>query len=86
MLVIVKSITISALNPRGAILDGQNERRVMYIMSGTVVLDGLDITNGFATPLSDDNCYGDGGGVHIIGGTVTFNDCNIYSNQAYGVS
>ena len=45
VLEISKSITIRA-NPRGAILNGQKVRRIMHITSGTVVLDGLDITSG----------------------------------------
>ena len=55
MLYINKDITIRALNPGQAILDGQNVRRVIdgrrviYIASGNVVLEGLDITRGSAT-------------------------------------
>ena len=41
-----KSVTIRALHARGAILDGENARRVVSITSGTVVLEGLDITRG----------------------------------------
>ena len=48
VLEVSKSITIRALNPRGAILNGQDARRVVYITSGTVVFDGLDITGGRA--------------------------------------
>ena len=48
VLQITKSITIRALNPGMAVLDGQNARRVVYITSGTVVLEGLDITGGSA--------------------------------------
>ena len=43
-----KSITIRALNPRGAIINGLDQRRCIAITSGTVVLEGLDITRGFA--------------------------------------
>ena len=46
MLYINKDITIRALNPGQAVLDGQNARRVMYVSSGTVVLDGLNINRG----------------------------------------
>ena len=42
-----KSITIRALHARGAILDGQSARRVVYVTSGTVVFEGLDITGGY---------------------------------------
>ena len=48
MLYINKDITIRALNAGQAVLDGENARRVMYILSGTVVLDGLKITRGRA--------------------------------------
>ena len=49
MLYINKDITIRALNPGQVVLDGQNARRVIYIASGNVVLEGLDITRGSAT-------------------------------------
>ena len=67
---ISKSITIRAQNPRGAILDGQNVYRGLDITSGTVVLDGLDITRGR-----------NGVNIHTRG-SVTFDNCNIYSNAA----
>ena len=47
VLEISKDITIRAQNFGQAILDGQNARRVIYIASGTVTLEGLDITRGF---------------------------------------
>ena len=40
------AITIRALNPGQVLLDGQNARRVIYIASGNVVLEGLGITGG----------------------------------------
>ena len=46
MLKIDKNIAIRAANPGMAVLDGESARRVMYIASGVVVLDGLNITNG----------------------------------------
>ena len=49
MLYINKNITIRAQNPGQAVLDGQGARRVIYIASGTVVLDGLNITGGSAS-------------------------------------
>ena len=69
-----KSVTIRALHARGAILDGENARRVVSITSGTVVLEGLDIARGSASS---------GGGVAISGSstTVTFTTCNIYQNR-----
>lgn len=46
VLVINKDITIRAQNAGQAVLDGQGTRRVLYVESGTVSLEGLDITNG----------------------------------------
>jgi hypothetical protein len=40
------SIMIRALNMGRAVLDGQDSRRVVYIRSGIVDLQGLDITGG----------------------------------------
>ena len=36
-------------DPRGAILHGQNARRVVSISNGTVVLEGLDIIGGWTS-------------------------------------
>ena len=46
VLEIDKDITIRALNPGQAALDGGNARRVIYITSGTVALNGLKVTKG----------------------------------------
>ena len=46
VLEINKDITIRAQNSGQAILDGENTRRVIYITSGTVTLEGLKITRG----------------------------------------
>ena len=46
VLVINKDITIRAQNAGQAVLDGQGTRRVLYVWSGTVSLEGLNITNG----------------------------------------
>ena len=46
VLEISKDITIRAQNSGQAILDGENARRVIYITSGTVTLEGLNITRG----------------------------------------
>jgi hypothetical protein len=48
VLMISKSVTIHALNVGRAVLDGQHLRRVVHITSGTVNLEGLDITRGLA--------------------------------------
>ena len=48
VLEISKDITIRAQNSGQAILDGENARRVIYITSGTVTLEGLKITRGSA--------------------------------------
>ena len=45
-LTIDKDITIRASNQGQAILDGENSKRVILVSTGTVVLDGLSITNG----------------------------------------
>ena len=63
-----------AQHPRGAVLDGQDARRVVYITLCTVVLEGLDITRGRSTF--------DGGGAAIAYATVTFNDCVFSANTA----
>ena len=46
VLEIGKSITIRALNPGQAVLDGENARGVISITSGTIALHGLNITKG----------------------------------------
>ena len=79
MLYINKDITIRALNSGQAVLDGQNARRVIYIRSGTVVLDALSITNGRAAAWFEDR----GGGVYVAGdGTVMIRKSDIHNNQA----
>ena len=49
VLSITKSITIRALNPGQAVVDGENARRGIHITSGVVVLHGLNVTKGSAT-------------------------------------
>ena len=46
---ITKSITIRALNPGQAVVDGENARRGIHITSGVVELHGLNVTKGSAT-------------------------------------
>ena len=82
-----KSITIRALHPRGAVLDAECfdavvatdhcVKRVLSIDGGSVVLDGLDLTGGGFTSGSRR-----GAGAAVFSGTVTFNDCDFYSNHA----
>ena len=48
VLSITKSITIRALNPGQAVVDGENARRGIHITSGVVVLHGLNVTRGSA--------------------------------------
>jgi hypothetical protein len=43
------SITIRAQNYGMAVIDGENTRRGIYITSGTVVLEGLNVTRGSAS-------------------------------------
>ena len=52
MLYINKDITIRALNPGQAVLDGEVARRVIYVNSGTVAFEGLTITRGSASTVS----------------------------------
>ena len=52
MLYINKDITIRALNPGQAVLDGETARRVLFVQSGAVALEGLNITRGTATGVS----------------------------------
>ena len=47
-----KDITIRASNSRQAILDGGDSVQVMYISSGTVVLEGVVITRGSSSTVS----------------------------------
>ena len=49
VLEISKDITIRAQNSGQAILDGESARLVVYITAGTVALEGLDITKGYAS-------------------------------------
>ena len=49
VLEISKDITIRAQNSGQAILDGENARRVIVITSGTVTLEGLNITRGYTS-------------------------------------
>ena len=51
-IVIDKDITIRASSSGQAILDGGDSRRVMYISSGTVVLEGVSITRGYSSYVS----------------------------------
>ena len=52
VLQIDKDITIRALNPGQAVLDGENARRVVFISSGAVALNGLKITKGSTASVS----------------------------------
>ena len=47
MLDIARDVTLRATVAGEAVLDGQNTSRVVYISSGTIVLNGLNITRGF---------------------------------------
>ena len=75
VLTISKDTTIRARNARQAVLDGEVQRRVIYISGAAVVLEGLSITRGSADR---------GGGVSILGSStiVTFSNCDFYSNTA----
>ena len=43
-----RNITLRAQNAGRAVLDGEKKRRVLSITSGTVLLDGLNITKGYS--------------------------------------
>jgi fibronectin-binding autotransporter adhesin len=58
-------------------LDGQGQRRVVYIAAGNPTLDGLHLTNGAV--------IGHGGGVYADSAShPVINDCQIYNNRASG--
>ena len=83
MLEISKDVTIRAQNSGQAVLDGGNagisaeqSGRVVYITGGTVLLEGLEITNGYST-------FRAGGGVYVQGATATFDRCNIHDNHVF---
>jgi len=74
---ISRDVTLEAAQPGFVVLDGQDSTRVVYIMSGTVKLIGLNITRGYTN--------GNGGGGAYISGSstdVTFTNCHIYGNSA----
>ena len=75
VLAVSKNITIRAQNLGMAILDGEDTRRVIQIMSGSVVLKGLVITRGRTG-------NGRGGGLRINGGIVDMIDCEMHTNTA----
>ena len=49
---IARDVVLRAQNAGQAVLDGQDARRVMIITSGTVTLDGLNITRGSSSGVS----------------------------------
>ena len=49
---IARDVTIRAATSGGATLDGQNQRQIIYISLGIVVLVGLHITRGAASGVS----------------------------------
>lgn len=63
-------------------IHGLGEGCVFAITSGTIVLEGLDITGGRGCRLGSHSGNHGGGGVYIVGGTLTMNNCNIFSNTA----
>lgn len=75
VLTIAKNITIRSKNRGAVILNGQGAHQVLRIVSGTVFLDGLSITNGTATVSEK------GAGLSIEGGTVDVRFCTIENNM-----
>ena len=47
-----RNVRLRAQNAGQAVLDGENTRRVMTIISGTVTVEGLNITKGSASSVS----------------------------------
>ena len=90
VLTISKNITIRALNHGQAVLDGEDARRVIKVMSGTVVLEGINITRGSAqeycvpyATCSSTPPHTDGSGIYVgTGTTVYVRSCSIYDNKA----
>jgi hypothetical protein len=87
---ITKGITLAAERPLETILDGQGSRVVLHLItSGTVVLVGLIITNGYSNsslthgftslPWTTDI---HGGGVLIDGTHAELNNCVVVNNSA----
>ena len=86
-----RNVTIRAKNTGKAILDGETRREVLILSSGSVVLEGINVTQGVATwqdngdtfqPLDTPKSFG---GVRIESSVAEakFLMCNIYSNQGY---
>ena len=82
---VTKSLTIRAANRHMAILDGETVRRAMLIQSvtGTVVLDGLQITKG-KNPGFGTAELNNGGGIWITGGSpdVSVTNSKFHQNSA----
>ena len=92
---ISRNVTIEAVDGAAAVLDGQDTRQVLEIRAGFVTLTGLSITNGSDPNCSAPSYYyflpdilgvhstcPGGGAIIIRGGTVTFDSCEIYDNEA----
>lgn len=75
---ITQDITLRAENIGMAIISGAYTRRVMEISQGTVVLDGLVLTEGMKSSYA--------GGLKIYDGQVTLNDCSVKNNVGQGAS
>ena len=69
---ITRNVVLEAAAGASVVLNGRVE--IAPGWSGVVQLIGLRITGGWYT--------GDGGGVHVASGTVTFESCLIYGNEA----
>ncbi len=65
-------------------LNGNNARRILFIKSGTVNLNGLNFSNGRAQGGS--RSAGMGGALFIYGGNVTVSNATFANNQALGGS
>jgi hypothetical protein len=82
---VTRSVIIEAEVARSVVLNGGNAFRVLNVnpgSSGVVQLIGLNITGGQSLGASNG---GWGGGVLVLGGSVTISSCTINGNTASGV-
>lgn len=73
-LVINRNLALMGNGPTSTIVDGGQMERVVYVVGGTVTLQGLAIQNGIALNF--------GGGGILNQGTLTVQQCTITSNRA----
>jgi parallel beta-helix repeat protein len=70
-------------NAGPTILDAQGQGRVFYITGAIApVIAGLEMTGGDAAGLGGGSSGDTGGGMLVMGATLTMSDCQVYSNTA----